>query len=260
MAKKLFSKSSIAGIAAVLLSASSFIAQFMLEGWKMNIEQWLSPLGITSALLFIGGVGLVVYNFFRRELTFDQKRKIVTEREEYLPILRDTVDKMLAIREELAIQAGRLPLEDYFDKYLNRNNAYNKAFKRLVNDDEGIRRKVAIIVALRNQKFHKYNPSLAELERSNDDLSKYQRLCESYLSRCMDNGLSGEYKELFKTANRYHLVLVLAEMGLSNDFKLKAAKYYKALYEKPKVLKPFIEFYRKRLNKVIERLLRGDDL
>jgi len=85
-------------------------------------------------------------------------------------------------------------------------------------------------------------------------------LCDNYLSRCGNRNLKREYKGLFKTANKYHLVLAIAEMGLSNGFHLKAAKYYENLYEKPKMLKPFIGFYRKRVNKVIDSLMRGDDL
>jgi len=60
MWKRLSRRDSIAGIAAILLSVASFAAQYLLEGWTMELEQWLSPLGITFAVLFIGGVTLVV--------------------------------------------------------------------------------------------------------------------------------------------------------------------------------------------------------
>jgi len=57
---KLLKRDSIAGIAAVLLSAGSFIANIMFEGWTMQLEQWFTPMGIASITLFFGGVGLVV--------------------------------------------------------------------------------------------------------------------------------------------------------------------------------------------------------
>ena len=37
------------------------------------------------------------------------------DRENYLPKLRDVVDKMLALKEETAVQAGRIPLEGYYE-------------------------------------------------------------------------------------------------------------------------------------------------
>jgi len=178
-----------------------------------------------------------------------------------LPLLRNTIEKMLARKHELAIQAGRLPLEDYYERYLRVNKSCNKAYKSISQRDEDIKRKVAIIVALKNDKFYKYNPYLSELEHNpNDALFEQQELCNSYLPRCGDKGLSREVKGLFKTYSKYQLVLALAEMGLSNDLRLKAPKHYKALYHKPDLLKPFIAFYQNRINKKIDSLLRGEDL
>ena len=212
------------------------------------------------ALVGIGTL-LVLWGVLKRALTFDQRRKIVEDREIYLPVLRSTIDKILDRKYELAIQAGRLPLEEYYDRYLSRTNAYSKAYKSITNADEGVRRKVAIIVALKNQRFHKYNPYLAELEHSTKDpLYEYQTTCDNLVSRCGDKGLSREIKNLFKTANKYHLVLALAEMGLSSGLRLKAAKHYNALYQKPQLLKPFVTFYHNRVNKKIDSLKRGDDL
>jgi len=260
MWKRLTRRDSIAGIAAIFISSASFIAQYNLEGWTMQLEQWLSPLGITFIVLFVLGVSLIIWNYFRRDISFDQKRKTAEDRETYLPELRETIDKMLALKEKIAIQAGRIPLEEYYEKYLSLNDSYAKAFNKLENKNEDVKRKIAIIVALKNQNFHKYNPSFTEFIRSHNVLSEHNNLCESYLSRCGDRNLKREYEKLFKTANKYHLVLAMAEMGLSNDFHLKASKYYENLYEKPKMLKPFIDFYRKRVNKVIDSLMRGDDL
>jgi len=231
MWRRLFRRDSIAGFVSILLAIASFLAQYILEGWSMQLEQWLSPLGVTFILLLLGGVSLVIWNFFRRDLTFDQKRNIVADRELYLPLLRDTVDKILSRKHELAIEAGRLSLEHYHEKYLRFNNSYSKAYRRITNKDETVKRKVAIFNALVDQNFHKRNPYLSELEHSpQDPLFSLQTDCDSYLSHCGDKGLNREVKELFKTANQYHLVLALAEMGLSNGLNLKEAKHYMNLY------------------------------
>ena len=140
MWNKLTNKNSITGFVAILLSTSSFFAQFVLEGWAMNIEQWITPLGVASITFFVGGVVLVVWNFFRKELIFEQQRKIVEDRQTYLPHLKNVIDKFLSRKYELAIQAGRLSLEEYHKKYLRLNNKYDKAYKRYINKDTSVRR------------------------------------------------------------------------------------------------------------------------
>ncbi|MDD4635919.1 MAG: hypothetical protein WC231_02180 [Dehalococcoidales bacterium] len=100
--EKLLNKTAITGISAIILSSASFIAQFMLEGWEMVISQWLSPMGIASIILFLLGSVLIIWNTFRRELTFEQKGEIVADREIYLPQLVLTVDSLSNRKEELA--------------------------------------------------------------------------------------------------------------------------------------------------------------
>jgi len=248
------------GLGALVWGIASVTIQLLLVPEGVRLMQ-SSPLGVATIALFIVGTYLIFKGIFNHELTFDQKRRVVEDRETYLPILQDTVDKMLARKYELAIQAGRQPLEDYYDRYLSRNKAYDKAYKNITNADESIRRKVVIIVALKNQRFHKYNPYLSELEHSpKDPLYEYQTTCDNLISRCGDRGLSRAINNLFKTANQYHSVLALAEIGLGSGLHLKASKYYKVLYQKPQLLKPFITFYHNTVNKKIESLRQGDDL
>ena len=118
MWEKFRSKNGITGIGAILLSVASFLAQFMLEGWKMEIAQWLSPLGIVSILLFIGGSSLIIWNFFRRELSFVEKQKIVEQRANLLKILRGLVHKRLKIVKRLQGKAIKFPLMQYWERYL----------------------------------------------------------------------------------------------------------------------------------------------
>ena len=61
--QQLRSKCGIAGIAAILLSGASFLAQYILEGWTMQLADLVSPLGFLFILLAGGGVFLIVWNF-----------------------------------------------------------------------------------------------------------------------------------------------------------------------------------------------------
>lgn len=216
-------------------------------------------MNITTKVLLVIGTILFFTGIFRKELPFSQKRNIVSEREQYLPILRDIVEKILAKLDEIALKASRLPLEDYYNKYLRLNKSYQKAYGRLPHKDTIIRRKVAIVVALVYQNFHKFNPYMSELEHSSGDLLELRQELDNLISRCGDNSLNREVKHLFKAAGQYHRVFILAELGLNNGLDYKASKYYENLYKKPEVLKPFVKYYHDRVNKRIEYLKRGDD-
>ena len=155
-----------AGLAAVITGLANLILQIKLtpEGVHLN---WLSISGAVIIALFILGIILVVWSIFHRGLTLDQKIEILESRKTYLPVLQDAIDNILVCQHDLAIQAGKLPLEEYFQRYLSQTDAFIKAYRRITNADEDIHRKVAIVLALREQKFFsRFNPYLAELEHS----------------------------------------------------------------------------------------------
>ena len=92
MWKRLLRRDSRAGIAAVLLSASSFIAQFKLEGWVMQLEYWITFPGVISPLLAIMGLSLIVYNFFKPYYSYEQKKAIERRRKPLLGKLDEAID------------------------------------------------------------------------------------------------------------------------------------------------------------------------
>jgi len=227
----------------------------------MSIEQWLSPLGIVSVTLFVGGVCLIVWNFFRRELTFEQKRRIVEDRESYIPLFRDTVDKMLTRLRELVVEAGLLSLEQYYDKYLKLNNTYENEYRKLHLKDVEARRKLAIILALYKKGFWIRSTYLYELEdRDELGMVSLKKVYATYLARVNDRSLSSDLKQLFRQASKFYSCLSLSEVVKNNELPFKDPKYINVFYEKPKILESLLNYLHKAANSRFDELLRGDDL
>jgi hypothetical protein len=75
----------------------------------MQLENLGSPLGILFILLGGGGVFLIIWNFFRRESSFADKEAIVKQRQENLPLLRNSIDAIIDRQRELAFKLGKRP-------------------------------------------------------------------------------------------------------------------------------------------------------
>lgn len=262
MRKRLQSKCGVAGIAALLISGASFIAQYKMEGWTMQLEWLRSPLGILSILLAGGGLFLIVWNFFRPELGFADKEAIVKQRHEDLPLLRSSIDTILKRQKELALELGKRPLQSFFDEYLMKNKQY-KTYRKLLNalhtSDKVTKHKVAILLSMRAF-FCEKTICLNKVCKDDGQMTKLRAEKDIYYHRNNDKKLSSIIDNLLYAAMKYHSTLSFAELATNNELSYTSAKKYAAFEEKPDIVRGFMARAYKSMNDRIELLKRGEDL
>jgi hypothetical protein len=262
MRKRLQSKCGIAGIAALLISGASFIAQYKLEGWTMQLENLGSPLGILFILLGGGGVFLIIWNFFRRESSFADKEAIVKQRQENLPLLRNSIDAIIERQRELAFKLGKRPLQTFFDEYLKISKEYKmyrKLLKTYHTSDEVTKHKVAILIAISRFFFVK-TICLNNVCRDGEDMAKLMAEKDIYYHRNNDKALSSTIDQLLFAVTKYHSLLALGELATNNQLAYTSAKKFARFEEKPEILKGFMTRDYKKMNDRINFLMRGEDL
>jgi len=202
----------------------------------------------------IGGAVLIIIASLKKpkdeSLPILQDR--IKQRKRYLPQLKDTTDKMLIRMRELAVVAGQLPLEQYYDRYLKLNKTYQRVYRllALTHKDEIVRRKVAIVVALHYLKMSINNVYQSELEDTDTTMISLMKDYNTYRPRNKDKKLSKGLDILFKDAKRFYSCLALAELAKNNDFPFKSPKYVSSFYDKPRKLEAILG---KRHNIVNER-------
>jgi hypothetical protein len=262
MRGKLHSKCGIAGIAALLISGASFIAQYKLEGWTMQIEWLSSPIGILAILLASGGVFLIIWNFFRPELSYADKNAIVKQRQEDLPLLRDSIDAIIERQRELALKLGKRPLQSFFDEYLKKSREYKLQRKHLdtYHTSDGVtKHKVATLITI--GKFFCLKTICLNNE-CRDDKRMIKLVAEKYIyyHRNSDRKLSGKIDDLLFTATKYHSALAFTELATNNNISYTSVRKYATFEEKPKIFKWFMKRDYKAMNDRMGFLMRGGDL
>ncbi len=222
----------------------------------MNLTSWVL-VGIGTALFLVGTLRT------KRKLSYVDMSELLKDRQQYLLQLRDTTDKMLTRMRELSIEAGKASLEEYYEKYLARNSTYQREYKRQTGKqkDKTVKRKVAIITALRKKGFSTKNLYLYELEdRDKDGLVALRREYDVYYSRNRDKKLTKKLDTLLDYAEKAFSCHALAEMAKHNDFPYKDSKHIAVFYDKPKLLDCWLEYMHKSVNKRFDELIRGEDL
>lgn len=253
MRKRFFNSTTLAGVGSLLLALLPYFTQ---EGSKMNPTFW-ALVGIGAILVLVGILKV------EKRLSGADITEIMQNRRQYLPQLRDTTSKMLVRMRELSIQAGKFPLEEYYDRYLARNNTYQQEYRKQTGKqkDKTAKRKVAIITSLHKKGFHYNNLYLCELEdRDKDGLVALRKEYETYFARNRDASLARTLNKLFEYAQKAFSCHTLAEMGKYNELPYKDTKYIAALYDKPKWLDCLLERQHRIANKRFDELLRGEDL
>lgn len=228
----------------------------------MQLGQLWSPLGILSILLAVGGVFLIIWNFFRPELSFVGKEAIVKQRLENLPLLRSNIDAILKRQKELALELGKRPLQSFFDEYLKISKQY-KTYRKLLNvyhtSTDTTKHKVAIFISIRAF-FCEKTVCLTNVCKSDDHMTKLKAEKDIYYHRNSDKKLSGIIDGLLHAATKYHSVLAFAELATHNDLAYTSAQKYANFEEKPNILKGFMARAYKAMNDRMELLMRGGDL
>lgn len=252
----------MAGIAAILLSGASFLAQYILEGWTMQVEHLGTPLGVLFILLAAGGVSLIIWNFFRRDLGFADKQAMVNQRQENLPLLRDSIDSALKRQREIALELGKIPLQAFFDEYLKKSKEY-KMYRKLLNachtSDKVTKHKVSILATMGMFFFGK---PICLNNACRDDKGMAELMAEKdiYYHRNNDKALSNIIDQLLFAATKYHSALAWAELATNNKLAYTSAKKYARFEEKPEILRGFMARDYKKMNDRMNFLMRGEDL
>jgi hypothetical protein len=254
MWNKLFKRDSVAAIATLSVSAASFIANFVLEGWTMQIEQWLTPLGIASVMLFIGGISLFVYNFFRRELKFRDKQQVVEDRKKYLASLKDVVNKRLSIAQQLRIKAIRYPLKNYWERYIKNTMPF-------IVTKQKPKTSLEITRALWKHHLHTDNHYYTLLK---DNDTRYSRVVTDYNTLFIqigDRKLKAKLNWLWRLEHTVGSLDIFTSLSI-NDFKIphssrgiKAGRFGKKLSDKA-----LFEKALKEVDSRIDYLISGEDL
>jgi hypothetical protein len=260
---KIWNKTGISALAGLLAYIVTVLVLFIPYKGETAVSaiDWRSPLGLVFIGLFSLSVILYSVSIFKRDLDFFQKKSILEQRQEYLPLLRETIEQIIVHFKELSKEAGKLPLESYFDKYLKLNSTYQRIFNRLPHKDLALRREIAICLALQSKLFFRKNTYLYELESKDTALAQLMNTCKAYLARLDKNKpLSANIKVLFKRVRSSASMDSMADLSINNDLKYKDPKDINVFYEKPRWLDTFVEDAHKQVVKDIDALLMGEDL
>jgi hypothetical protein len=260
---KIWDKTTISNIAGILAYAITILVLFIpyKEGSAMSNIEWNSPFGIIIIILFIASIVLYGLSILKKEKTLSLRDiyAIVEHRESYLPQLKNTIDAILIRKRELAIEAGKLSLEQYYDKYLKLNKTFKVVYKVLKDNpnDKTARRKVAIITSLQMKNFGMNNVYLLELEdKDNNGIIQLQKDYDNLYSKNTDKLLAKELRLLFKKYAKWaYSGLALVELAKNNGLPYKDPKYIAAFYDKPRILEDMLRKQHQSVNKRFDELL-----
>lgn len=258
---QLKSNSVKAGLGAFAFGIANLILQIKLtpEGVHM---MWFSPPGISIIVLFALGTYLILSSIWTRELSFPEKKAIEQQRQKDLPLLRASIDAILTRQQQLAFQIARMPLDSFFDKYLQINRDYRRYrqwLHSLHGADEQTQHKMAVLLSIARFFFPK-TICLNDICRDDDLMSKLDAEKAIYYHRNTDRKLSRIIDQLLDDATKYHSVLALAELATHSGIQYKDVKHHSVFQERPRILKRFVARAYKAMNNRIDLLMRGEDL
>lgn len=253
MCNRLLKRDSITAIAILLISAASFIANFVLEGWTMELEQWLTPLGIASILLFIGGTSLFGYNFFRRELSFPDKQQIVEDRNKYIIPLKDVVHKKLSSAQQLRMKAIKYPLMSYWERYLKNTMPY-------IVTKQKPKTPLEITTALWRQKFHKNNHYYTFLKDNDTRYSHKLTEYNSLYAQIKDGKLKSKLNQLWSLEHKVGSLEIYTSLSLNEPKIPHSPRGIRMGYFGKKVSNKVFQQALKEVDSRIDYLVHGEDL
>ncbi len=242
MRERIFNRTTLSGIGAWILS----VLPYFQEGSQMNLTTW--------ALLFIGTF-LVLWGVLKPEkhISFNDKKAIIAERQEVIPKLKLSIDTRIRMSRQLINRAEKLPLIQYWEKYLRNTMPYlitkNKPTKPL-----------EIVNKLAQKGFVWNNLYYQEL-KEND--ASYKQILENYklnLSKVNDNKLTQKLSSLWELENISHSTQIYASLSMNNKKIPNVPLGYRwGLRGKHNSEKGFQSSLKDVENRINE-LLRGDDL
>lgn len=261
MASKLKSREAIVGFGALVWGIASVTLQLLSVPEGVRV-MWASPLGIFTIGMFGLGTLLILWGIFKHETGFSEKETIVKQRQENLPLLCSSVDSILKRQREVALEIGKIPLQVFFENYLQKSKHY-RVFRKLLNalhkSDAATKHKVATLIALRSFFFDK-PVCLTGACNNDDDMARLRADMAIYYHRNNDRKLSSIIDQLLYAATKYHSALAWGVLTMNNELSYTSAQKYAVLEEKPEILKGFLSRAYKAMNERMAFLMRGGDL
>jgi hypothetical protein len=174
MERRVWNKTVILALAGILSNIIALAIVFVpqqLEGKQLNLA-WSSPQGVTVIALVVINVSLLVVGIVMKErhLSLRDKTALVHERQHTLSRLQDSIARRLRIARTLETKAEKLPLSQYWERYLKNTYPYIVRSNRPQNPTE-------IVSALARKRFVWNNLYYAELKEEDGN---YKRSVDTY--------------------------------------------------------------------------------
>jgi len=193
MPKKYYNKIAIGTYSAILLSASSFVFQFVYEDWgQMGLGPLQSPLGVAAIVIGLIAVILFVWNLRRDEIAYEQKKVIERSRRPHLNKLEGAIEDYIRATGELAQKNELHDLATYrfkgnSSRELLRIVLDNLPYSRLETEDRVIsktKQEIGILVSrLGSKKLEKRVDSLYKRDHTARVYSVYLSLYQSHYTK-----------------------------------------------------------------------------
>jgi uncharacterized integral membrane protein len=244
----MWSKSGITTAAGIFAYVVTILVLFIpFEGEpSMSLINWQTPLGIIVIVVFVVSVVLYFIALFKREIGYPDKEKIVIQRRENLPLLRQTIDALKIRQREIALDIGKMPLEGFYDDYLKNNNDYKRYKKVLIfhKSDEQTKHKVAILLAI-SRYFLKKPVCLASIMRDDKTINEILEEKNIYYSRNNDKKLSDIIDVLINLITKRDSILAWTELSTNNQLAYKTAEHLAKFDESLENLKELLIIFTK---------------
>jgi hypothetical protein len=257
MDRKFWNKTNIFGISGIFAYAVTTLVLFIpFKGEPgMSLVNWHSPLGIIVLILFVISVGLYAWGILKREhnLSFNDKKVIVAERQEILPKLRLSMESKLKATRPLINRAENLPLNQYWEKYLKNTMPYLITKQRP-------QKPLEITNKLVRKKFPLNNLYYQELKENDANYKQVEDNYNIILSKIDDSELKKSLKWLWRSEHFAHSAQIYASLSMKNkNIPNVPLGYRLGLKSKHFTESGFQDCLREVENRIYY-LLRGDDL
>ncbi|MBI2860568.1 MAG: hypothetical protein HYX91_03555 [Chloroflexi bacterium] len=257
MEKYFWNKTNIYGLAGIVSWAITVLVLFIpFKGDStVSLVIWNSPLGIIVITLFVIAVVLYAYALFKTEkrLSFNDQKAIVSERQKVLPELRESVEKRLKALRPLMNKAEKLPLMQYWEKYLKNTMPY------LVTKRKP-QKPIEITNKLVRKKFPINNLYYYELKETDPF---YKRILDNYniiLSKVDDKKLKKKLHSLWWLEHIARSLQIYASLSMNNKKIPNVPMGYRGGYRGKQYTEDGFQIQLKDIESRINELLRGDDL
>lgn len=242
MQERIFNRTTLSGVGAWVLS----VLPYFQEGSKMNITSWV--------LLVIGTI-FVLWGVLNpdKHVSFNDKKIILEERQEILPKLRLSIASRLKALRPLINKAEKLPLIQYWDKYLKNTLLY------LITKQKP-KKPLEITNVLVRKKFPWNNLYYQELK---DNDPNYKKVSDNYniiTSKIDDSVLRNRLKWLWNLEHASNSLQIYASLSMNNRRIPNVPLGYRWRYKSKNLSKEGFQGQLKYVEKRIDELMRGDDL